>query len=288
MAKTGVGPMITSIHPVNQPITFVVVGAGGTGGRLLPGLMQVVRRGDTVAIVDGDHVEDRNLLRQNFQASDVGVNKAEVMMRRYRRDGINIAAYSTMLTDAISGHILSGSHRYILLGCVDNPEARQVMSKACKDKEIAWIDGGNERRGGQVILSTNHWPFKVNGTYRSEQQQQSGNYQVRGMNATPQLLESQPWHCDRCNMDNAVGAKLCRKCRQPEESCRDRIDLQTVAVNQLSASCILNVVSCLLYGVPMTTCGAFFSTLNTMSPIRLDKVNWDLAEILPEMTYATM
>lgn len=102
----------------------------------------------------------------------------------------------------------------------------------------------------------------------------------------PQLLEAQPWHCHRCDVDNEGTRETCKKCKQPEESCRDRIDLQTVAVNQMSATCIMNALANVLYQVPFSTAGAFFSTLNTMSPIKLDEIKWERGQILPERTYA--
>jgi molybdopterin/thiamine biosynthesis adenylyltransferase len=275
------------------------VGAGGTGGRVIPPLMQILRRGDDVAIVDGDHVEDRNLARQNFRQRDIGENKAEVMARRYRREGISCDVFATMLNSENWKSIWgTGSgltpaptgRKTIILGCVDNPAARQIMAAMVTNGDTIWIDGGNERRGGQVILTANHWPFKVkhmrtvNGVEGLHVY--TGNYRISGISAMPQLLMQQAWHCDRCNVDNTAGARTCSSCTQPEDSCRDRIDLQTVAVNQLSATCILNILSCILYQVPFSTCGAFFSTLNTMSPIKLTTVNWSEGVILPEMTYA--
>ena len=287
MSKDTVGPMITSVHPPNEPIKFIVVGAGGTGGRLIPGLMQIVKRHDSVAIVDGDHVEDRNLMRQNFRTRDVGLNKAEVMVRRYRRDGVETTAYAAMFTPDTAREIINRNSRTIVLGCVDNVQARITIQNHVKAMESAWIDGGNERRGGQVILTTNRWSFKVKGLLNKEMRERSGPYQVKGMDAMPQLLTPHSWHCDRCDIENPPQTERCTGCQQPAESCRDRIDLQTVAVNQLSASCILNTLSCLLYGVPMVTCGAFFSTLNTMSPIKLKEVRWDTLDVLTETTYAS-
>ena len=287
-----VGPIITSAHNGALPLKVIVVGAGGTGGRVIPPLMQILRRGDSVAIVDGDHVEDRNLARQNFRLRDIGENKAEVMARRYRRDGIQIDAFASMLTDSTWADIYFAAEptRVIILGCVDNPEARRMMWKtvAAKPRNGAiWIDGGNERRGGQVIMSAGGWPFKINYPVRGEQYQGTHHSHLNGMSAMPQLLQFQPWHCHQCDVSNKAGATLCHKCHQPEASCRDRIDIQTVAVNQMSATCMINVLTCVLYGIPMMTCGVFFSTLNTMSPIMLKSVNWDSKEIFPEVTYAT-
>ena len=286
-----IAPIVTSTHPATAPLRIVVVGAGGTGGRLIPPLMQVLRRGDSVAVVDADHVEDRNLTRQNFRTRDVGENKADVMVRRYRREHIAMDAYAAMLTAENWREIVPrvGASRYILMGCVDNWQARQTMNGINREVESIWIDGGNERRGGQVLVSAHHWPCKVKGmSYHNTMNERTAHYDIRGINAMPQLLKALQWHCDRCDVDNAPGSALCTACHQPEASCRDRIDLQTVAVNQMSATCMLNALSCILYQVPFSACGSFFSTLNTMSPILMETIRWDYSEILPEQTYVNV
>lgn len=288
-ATTTIGPTITSVQPATQALRVIVVGAGGTGGRLIPPLMQVLKRGDSVAIVDGDHVEDRNLARQNFKVRDVGENKAEVMARRYRRDGIEVDAYAAMLTVENWREVLGsrGSERYIWLGCVDNWRARKLLYGTIMPSVSAlWIDAGNEMRGGQVLMSATQWPFRVKAEYLGKPREAPMNCSLRGMDAMPQLLVPQPWHCDRCNIDNKAEAATCKGCNLPEASCRDRIDLQTVAVNQLSASCMLNMLSCILYGHAIMTCGAFFSTLNVVTPIKLESMSWDHGTLYPEATYA--
>lgn len=294
--------IFTASHRVNIPLRVTVVGAGGTGGRVIPPLMQMLRRNDTVCIVDGDHVEDRNLARQNFRARDVGENKAEVMARRYRRDGLTIHAYASMLTEETANDITydpsTPDHIRIILGCVDNWRARQTMDAlvgvSTGRTPTIWIDGGNERRGGQVLLNFRNLSCKVTGpspagtaaALQSASFTHTAAFQMRGVLALPQLLKARDWHCDRCDVDNPGERETCRKCDQPEASCQDRIDLQTVTVNQLSATCILNVLSCLLYQIPMSSCGAFFSVLNTMSPIKLASVDWSNMRIHPDTTYA--
>lgn len=294
MAEQAMPPMVTSTHVTNRPMRITVVGAGGTGGRLIPALMQVVKRGDTVVIVDGDHVEDRNLARQNFRIRDIGCNKAEVMANRYRREGVTVEAFATMLTAENQQAIIRGTAQdggRIVLGCVDSWRARVIIQGALNQyTHTMWIDGGNERRGGQVLLSANAWPFKIKAPHTRLSggiHEQVGNYTLPGLlEAMPQLLEPKDWHCQRCDVSNPGARETCKKCKQPEESCQDRIDLQTVAVNQLSATCILNALTNVLYQVPFSSAGAFFSTLNSMTPIRLESMNWDRMRINPEKTYA--
>ncbi len=144
-------------------------------------------------------------------------------------------------------------------------------------------------RGGQVILSAGNWPMRVKFKRQHDENfAHEGSYHLKGLQAAmPQLLVPAPWMCGTCDVENK-GGEVCSKCKQPEASCADRVDLQTVAVNQLSATCMLNVLSSILYGIPMMSCGAFFSTLNTMSPIKLASVQWDSALVLPETTYASV
>lgn len=293
--QTKVAPMVTSDHPAGRPFRVIVVGAGGTGGRLIPGMMQVLRRGDEVAIVDGDHVEDRNLLRQNFRQRDIGENKAEVMARRYAREGIQVDAHATMADKDTLTQLQrprspgTGVAGTILIGCVDNWRARLAMHNFMSSGgggSKLWIDAGNERRGGQVLLTTRSWPSKVNDLQTGKQFPTAG-WTIPGMQVgMPQLLDPTPWHCVRCDVQNEGTAALCVQCKQPEASCADRIDIQTVAVNQLSATAILNILSQILYKVPFNSAGAFFSTQNTMTPISLDKVDGSRYVVEPVTTYA--
>ena len=61
-------------------------GAGGTGGYIAPHLYRIAFASGCTAriiIADGDIVEEKNLIRQNFAACDIGKNKAQVMAERY-------------------------------------------------------------------------------------------------------------------------------------------------------------------------------------------------------------
>jgi PRTRC genetic system ThiF family protein len=74
----------------HKPVRVVVVGAGGTGSALvmgLPYLDQAMRvwghpYGLEVTMMDGDTVTETNCIRQPFSASDIGQNKAIVLVNR--------------------------------------------------------------------------------------------------------------------------------------------------------------------------------------------------------------
>lgn len=68
------------------PVHIVMLGCGGTGGHIAPRLYRLLHalfRPSKVILCDGDIVEKKNLVRQNFIASDLGKNKAEVLATRY-------------------------------------------------------------------------------------------------------------------------------------------------------------------------------------------------------------
>ena len=72
--------------PVDKPIHIVMLGCGGTGGHIAPHLYRLLYslfRPAKVILCDGDIVEKKNLVRQNFIAADLGKNKAEVLATRY-------------------------------------------------------------------------------------------------------------------------------------------------------------------------------------------------------------
>lgn len=68
------------------PVKIVVLGAGGTGGYIIPHLYRIAfadNRNYRIIICDGDIVEPKNLIRQNFIEQDVGRIKSQVLAERY-------------------------------------------------------------------------------------------------------------------------------------------------------------------------------------------------------------
>ncbi len=67
----------------SAPVKIVVLGAGETGGYLIPHLYRIAfadsERPYRIIICDGDIVEEKNLIRQNFVKQDIGRNKAAVL-----------------------------------------------------------------------------------------------------------------------------------------------------------------------------------------------------------------
>ena len=159
-------------------IKIVIVGTGGTGG-ILSGKIARYLYGKTQSInddsyyelllIDGDHVEEKNLLRQPFSPDDVGKFKADCLQEAYQEFyGINCAS-NTDYIDNVKDfkQLCNFSHKYssvytvkkhlILIGCVDNHRARQTMdqffnsAELLENQDILYIDSANEFDWGTVV-----------------------------------------------------------------------------------------------------------------------------------------
>jgi PRTRC genetic system ThiF family protein len=146
-----------------RPVRVLVVGAGGTGSAILMGLPylhQAMRvwghpYGLQVSIMDADTVSETNCIRQPFSASDIGQNKATVLVNRINMFwGTNWSAEPCSFNE----RTLSRSHDGapdLLIGCVDTRAARKVIDQAVTQpmhQTTYWLDLGNNAASGQYIL----------------------------------------------------------------------------------------------------------------------------------------
>jgi PRTRC genetic system ThiF family protein len=149
-----------------KTLNLVMVGAGGTGGWLAPHLARLARilidkndRNVKITFIDPDIVEKANLYRQNFAPSELGMNKAQTLARRYSMAlGVEIVAISEAFGH---GSFLStvNSGLVIIIGCVDNVSARRSIAEYIAKhyqsfpfESVFWLDCGNYHNGGQVLL----------------------------------------------------------------------------------------------------------------------------------------
>jgi PRTRC genetic system ThiF family protein len=150
-----------------KSIHLVQVGVGGTGSWLFPACVRLVRTlqqsGQDIELhlVDFDIIEQKNLLRQNFCAAELGLFKAEALTFRYGTAwGLSLSTITKPFQASMIQPLTIGDSLVILIGCVDNAEARRQMHQALSfnKKEQApvvwWLDSGNRNRSGQVLLGS--------------------------------------------------------------------------------------------------------------------------------------
>ncbi|MGC2236058.1 MAG: ThiF family adenylyltransferase [Pyrinomonadaceae bacterium] len=166
------------VLPVDyKSVEFWLVGAGGSGSFMAMNLarlafeLKTLGKQATIVIVDPDCVEEGNIPRSNFCFAETGANKAETLAGRITRAwGIEVGfikegfrpAHLQNKTDDWSVTISNSNKLTILVGCVDNHLARLEMHEALKfhnEKSydtafprLWWIDGGNGRDSGQVLI----------------------------------------------------------------------------------------------------------------------------------------
>jgi len=156
------------LRPYN-PVTINLIGAGGTGSQVLTALARMNHAlialghaGLFVRLFDDDTVTTANLGRQLFTTNELGQYKSVALINRINRFfGTNWKA-ETMKFDSGMGEP-SGFASVIAISCVDNVQARFEIAKILtaitrnyhgRSRALYWMDYGNSRVSGQVVLST--------------------------------------------------------------------------------------------------------------------------------------
>src|SRR4051812_26931517 len=122
---------------------FLVIGAGALGNEVVKnlGLLGV----GNVVIADMDRVELSNLSRSVlFRESDEGSLKADCAAKTARQiyGGMNVKAFNgNVLADLGLGYFRWAD---VVIGALDNREARVFVNSACARTGRAWFDGGIE------------------------------------------------------------------------------------------------------------------------------------------------
>lgn len=162
-----------------RPVKVIMLGAGGTGAHIAPHLYRLLyalERQVKFIICDGDTVEEKNLVRQNFTQADLGENKAKVIAERYSdvfgletsyiphfiesterlKELIRPKQFRTgrYVRDPERGFMRPEevSELVILIGAVDNNRSRKLCHEVfLKARELVYIDSGNGEYTGQIV-----------------------------------------------------------------------------------------------------------------------------------------
>ena len=219
------------VMPVEyNTLRFIVVGAGGTGSFVVPAIARLIyelrqqqNKPVEMLIVDPDVVEAGNIPRSNFCFAEVGRFKAQTLAERIATAWGIETSFSCEKFDP-EKHLKSSNSDYrsltIIVGCVDNHMARREMHHALGEfrgygdaSRLWWIDGGNGKSSGQVLLGSTTKRLKL-------EQYFTGTSICRALPAPtlhhPDLLEP-----EKAPVSN-------------EESCPERVRLgeQGLCVNQ--------------------------------------------------------
>ncbi|MFB9080178.1 PRTRC system ThiF family protein [Flavobacterium procerum] len=157
------------ISPTN-PITVNLIGAGGTGSKVLTALMEMNHSltalghaGLTVRLWDDDIVTTANLGRQRFAPSELGLCKSVALINRANRFmGTYWKAETVKFEKDSLGKLPPNAKASVYITCTDSARSRfdiadilkSIHSRNYRDDPKYWMDFGNSQHTGQVILST--------------------------------------------------------------------------------------------------------------------------------------
>jgi len=157
------------ISPTN-PITVNLIGAGGTGSKVLTALMEMNHSlmalghaGLSVRLWDDDIITSANLGRQRFAPSEIGLHKSVALINRANRfTGTNWKAEMVKFEKDSFGKLPANAKATIYITCTDSVHSRFEIAEILKysnrthhrDDPKYWMDFGNSTCTGQVVLST--------------------------------------------------------------------------------------------------------------------------------------
>ena len=157
------------LRPYN-PVTINLIGAGGTGSQVLTALARMNHAlialghaGLFIRLFDDDMVTTANLGRQLFTTGELGQYKSVALINRINRFfGTNWKADTIKFDKQLISNAAQNSAT-ITISCVDSREARFQIAEILtafghmhngRYRAIYWMDFGNSRISGQVVLAT--------------------------------------------------------------------------------------------------------------------------------------
>ncbi len=142
---------------------LLIVGCGGTGSALLYFLSRFLHSLDKnilVTLIDGDVVEEKNVLRQSFAPADIGENKAKALSIRYGNLlGIQMSYADKFINsiEDVDGLILPNRFP-IIVGCLDNTKTRCCLQETFDTyNTIIYLDAGNGSNKGQTVFGLRYF-----------------------------------------------------------------------------------------------------------------------------------
>lgn len=243
----------------SRPVRVLVIGSGGTGSSIVMGLPYLDRAmrvwghrfGLAVALIDADLVSETNCVRQPFSVSDIGQNKATVLINRINLFwGVNWQALPQRF------HERTFDREYdrcpdLVIGCVDTRAGRRAIEGSFSrglNRVSYWLDLGNNAASGQYVLGQ---PLNARNRRKAERLRT--------------VTELYPEIVDQRNGEDPL----------PSCSAVEALDRQEPFINQtLAASALAMLAQLFRYG-KLRHHGAFFNAkTGQMSALPVDPALW--------------
>lgn len=145
----------------------LVIGAGGSGGQLIPSLARLLayhpNASSSVLIADGDSFEAHNQERQLCGAGQIGRNKADVLAEYCRDIGLTqVTSLADFLDRPAIRRLTQHATCPLVVTTVDNDATRaaviEVLEKRADSSWLHVTTGNADNSDGQSRISTStHW-----------------------------------------------------------------------------------------------------------------------------------
>lgn len=168
---------------IKFPSDIIVVGAGGTGSWFAPKLTKIINdaimkgllaySNINVVYIDGDDIEEKNIIRQNFIKDDIANNKAEILSSRYGSQFINTVTCGFINKYIYNSDIKNINDQYrnkyvdiknlelfkkkrsgkLIINLIDNAVTRKMIHLTAISVNAIVIDVANNEYNGQLVTS---------------------------------------------------------------------------------------------------------------------------------------
>ena len=200
-----------------------IIGCGGVGSAIVPSFCLLKSPGD-ITLVDGDTIERKNLNRQMFDASQIGLNKAQALAGKF---GCHF------LPEWFARGKLRHYRTDWLLCLVDNHRTRLETLEVCDDHGCQAIFAANETHSSEAYYYRRSWkgtPRDPRVYYPELATDRSGDPRAASIGCTGEVQETNRqlvsanlmaaalaehlfvlWHFKAPRMDQATVARLPHK-----------------------------------------------------------------------------
>ena len=194
-----------SLRQMPQQFNIAVVGCGGTGSFVAEGLCRLLIGSDIpILLIDPDRVEPHNLVRQSFYEGDLDKFKSQALAERLSQQFHRRIAYSVypympeLIGESFGGGLRSPAIQGIIIGCVDNADARREIGKTLRFGNW-WLDAGNGFSSGQILLGSARNLELLGSPFIKESGEVEGlpmpSWQLPSLLAPPTVKDINPQDC---------------------------------------------------------------------------------------------